>query len=294
MKNSSLLLLPALWLLTSCTGSNEPADAGGTFEATEIMVSAQGAGQLLWLQATEGATLQAGATVGLIDTTDLYLQKQLLWAQRAEVAAELPVLAAQAAVQQQQLTNLAKDFARIHNMLHDGAATQKQMDDIDGAMAIARRQETVIDSRRAALHSRQTTIDRQVAQLNNTIAKHCITNPRAGTVLVKYAEAGELAAPGKTLYKLADLSVMTLKVYIGERQLSAIRVGQEATALIDAPHGGIQTLPGTVSWVADKAEFTPKVIQTRDERVNLVFAVKITVPNDGRLKIGMPAEARFK
>ncbi|MDR2802484.1 MAG: efflux RND transporter periplasmic adaptor subunit [Prevotellaceae bacterium] len=280
-------------LLLSCSGGSRVSDAYGNFEATEIIVSAQAAGQILQLSADEGALLQAGEQVGLVDTVDLFLQKQVLLAQEAAVAAQFAILQAQADVQRQQIKNLEIDFARIKNMQRDGAATQKQYDDTEGAWEVAKRQLAATESQRIALHSQQETIRRQAAQLDNSIAKCRIENPRAGTVLARYAEAGELAAPGKALYKVGDLSEMKLKVYVSETQLAGIKIGQPAEALIDASGGGLQRLVGTVCWIAGKAEFTPKIIQTRDERVNLVYAVKVAVKNDGRLKIGMPGEVNF-
>ncbi|MDR0694252.1 MAG: efflux RND transporter periplasmic adaptor subunit [Prevotellaceae bacterium] len=279
-------------LLLSC-GGGSMSDAYGNFEATEIIVSAQAAGQILQLVAREGALLQAGEQVGLIDTVDLFLQKQVLLAQAGAVAAQFPILQAQADVQRQQIKNMENDFARIKNMWCDGAATQKQYDDMEGAWEVAKRQLAATESQRIALHSQQETIRRQAAQVDNNIAKCRIENPRTGTVLVSYAEAGELAAPGKALYKVGDLSEMKLKVYISEAQLAAVKIGQPVEVLIDAPDGGVQPMEGTVCWIAGKAEFTPKIIQTRDERVNLVYAVKVAVKNDGRIKIGMPGEVKF-
>lgn len=290
----STALLFLLLGLGGCHGGGKASDAYGNFEATEILVSAQAAGQILQLSANEGASLQAGEQAGLIDTVDLFLQKQVLLAQADAVAAQFTILHAQADVQRQQIKNLENDFARIKNMWSDGAATQKQYDDVQGAWEVAKRQLSATESQRIALHSQQRTIDRQVAQLKHNITKCRIENPRMGTVLVRYAEAGELTAPGKALYKIGDLSEMKLKVYVSETQLAAIKVGQPVEVLIDAPGGGLQRLEGIVCWISGKAEFTPKIIQTRDERVNLVYAVKVAVKNDGRLKIGMPGEVNFK
>ncbi len=289
------VLLPFLGLAgLSCGGNHQASDAYGNFEATEVIVSAQNAGQILWLKADEGTTLNAGEQTALIDTIDLFLQKQTFLSQRASIQAQFAILQAQADVQRQQVKNLEKDYTRIGNMLKDGAATQKQYDDVVNGMDIAKRQIAAIESQRASLQSQQQTIDAQVAQLNNTIAKCKISNPQAGTVLVKYAETGEMAASGKALYKIGDLTNMKLKVYVSETQLPEIKIGQRVEVLIDTEDGALQKLEGEVSWVSDKAEFTPKIIQTRDERVNLVYAVKINVKNDGRLKIGMPGEVNFQ
>ena len=281
-------------LLAACNNKNRSSDAYGNFEATEIIVSAQHGGQILWLNVDEGSTLKADEQIGLIDTSDLYLQKQLFIAQKTAVQAQYPILKAQADVQRQQFTNLEKDFNRIKNMLKDGATTQKQYDDIEGGMAIAKRQIAAIESQQAALHSQQQTIDKQIAQVENTIKKCKIVNPQEGTVLVKYAETGETTAPTKAIYKIGNLAEMKLKIYVSETQLSSIKIGQKVSMLIDSKNKNLETLEGEIAWISDKAEFTPKIIQTREERVNLVYAVKVAVKNDGRLKIGMPAEVNFQ
>jgi HlyD family secretion protein len=280
-------------LLTACSGNSRKADAYGNFEAREITVSAQGNGQILWLKVEEGLPLKVGDVVGLIDTAELYLSKQQLAAQYAATRAQFAVLQAQAGVQRQQIANLEKDRRRIINMMADGAATQKQYDDVQSGIDLADRQIDIINHQRGELQSQLKAIRAQIAQVNHSIAKCTVTNPQEGVVLVKYSEAGEIAVAGKALYKIGDMQHLWLKAYISEAQLSSIRLGQQVQVLVDAANGELETFGGEIIWVSNKAEFTPKVIQTRDERINLVYAIKILVRNDGSLKIGMPGEVRF-
>ena len=280
-------------ILTACSGNSRKADAYGNFEAREVTVSAQGNGQIVWLKAEEGLLLKAGDVVGLIDTADLYLSKQQLAAQYAATKAQFGVLQAQAGVQRQQIANLEKDRRRIANMLADGAATQKQYDDVQNGIDLAGRQIDVIDRQRSELQSRLEAIGAQIAQVNHSIAKCVVVNPQEGVVLTKYSEPGEIAVTGKALYKTGDVQNMRLKAYAGETQLSSIQIGQQVRVSVDAENGELKTFSGEIIWVSDKAEFTPKVIQTRDERINLVYAIKVLVQNDGSLKIGMPGEVRF-
>jgi HlyD family secretion protein len=279
--------------LAACSDNSRRADAYGNFEAREVTVSAQGSGQIVWLKAEEGTLLKAGDVVGLIDTADLYFGKQQLVAQYAATRAQFAVLQAQADVQQQQIANLEKDRRRIANMLADGAATQKQYDDLQSGIDMAGRQIDVIHSQRSELQSRLHAIGAQIAQIDHHISKCIITNPQAGVVLAKYGEAGEVTGAGRALYKIGDVERMKLKAYVGETQLSSIRIGQPVRVSVDAEDGSLKTFDGEIIWVSDKAEFTPKIIQTRDERVNLVYAIKVLVQNDGSLKIGMPGEMRI-
>lgn len=277
----------------SC-GNKEQADAYGNFEAREVIVSAQGNGQIQWLTIEEGYPLKAGALVGVIDTSTLHFGKQQLVAQYAATQAQFPILKAQAAVQEQQIANLNKDLKRINNMMKDGAATQKQLDDVQGGIDMANKQISAIESQKASLQSQLNALRAQIAQTDNEISKCLITNPQEGTVLVKYAEAGEMMTVGRPIFKVGDVQQMKLKAYISETQLSGIKTGQKATVFFDMEDGAMQSIEGEVIWVSDKAEFTPKIIQTRKERVNLVYAVKILVKNDGSIKIGMPGEVKFQ
>ena len=234
-------------MLTACSDNSRKADAYGNFEAREVTVSAQGNGQIVWLKAEEGLLLKAGDVVGLIDTADLYLSKQQLAAQYAATKAQFGVLQAQAGVQRQQIANLEKDRRRIANMLADGAATQKQYDDVQNGIDLAGRQIDVIDRQRSELQSRLEVVGAQIAQVNHNIAKCVITNPQEGVVLAKYSEAGEIAVAGKALYKTGDVQNMRLKAYAGETQLSSIRIGQQVRVSVDAEDGGLRRSAGKSS-----------------------------------------------
>ena len=279
-------------LIASCN-NKETADAYGNFEATETTISAEANGRILLYKVEEGTLLKTGDTVGLIDTTDLHLKRLQLVAQRTAVASKRENLYAQTAVYKQQQENLEKDRQRIANMLLEQAATPKQMDDVAGAIAVAGRQISAVQSQQSALNGELSVMDAQIAQVEQNIRRCYLTNPVNGTVLASFAEAGEVTAFGKPLYKIADLSVMELRVYISGRMLSAVKIGQKAKVFIDDEKDALRELTGEVSWVSPTAEFTPKIIQTREERVNLVYAVKLRVKNDGSLKIAMPAEVIF-
>lgn len=292
MKKIFLILIMAVGIL-SCTVNDDKADAYGNFEATEVMVSAMAQGELLALNIEEGQVLTNGEIVGLVDTTDLFLKEQQLVKTIAAVKSRLVTIQAQMEVQFQQKENLLVDKVRLEKLFRDGAATQKQMDDINGALDLSEAQIKATQSQKQQVLAEIETIDIQIEQVKEAISKCRVTNPVNGTVLVKYAEAGEVAAPGKPLYKIADLSTMKLKVYVSGDQLPHISIGQEVEVQIDRTKKENTSLKGTISWVSSTAEFTPKTIQTKDERVNLVYAVKVMVPNNGSIKIGMPGEVNF-
>ena len=286
-----LFMIYTVVLVASCN-NNETADAYGNFEAIETTISAEAIGRIMLFEVEEGALLQAGDTIGLIDTTDLHLKRRQLVAQRAAIASKRENLYAQKAVYAQQQENLEKDRQRIANMLIEQAATPKQMDDVEGAIAVAGRQIEAVQSQQTSLNEELSVMDAQIAQVEQNIRRCYIVNPVSGTVLARFAEEGEVTAFGKPLYKIADLSVMELRVYISGNMLSAVKIGQKAKVSIDAKDA-LRELAGEVVWVSPTAEFTPKIIQTREERVNLVYAVKLRVQNDGSLKIAMPAEVIF-
>ncbi|MBV6441539.1 MAG: hypothetical protein EPGJADBJ_03225 [Saprospiraceae bacterium] len=298
--------------LTACRNSNHKADAYGNFEADELIVSAEASGKLLSFNVEEGQTLKAGDTVGAIDSAQLVLKREQLQASIRAVAAKSPAISAQLAVFEKQLASVRQQLAtldrekrRVENLLKNDAATPKQLDDLNAQIEAAQRQMEVVLEQKSASHASLSTqkggllaeilpLQKQIAQLDDQLAKCRIINPSEGTVLVKYADAGEVAAFGKPLYKIADLSNMTLRAYVAGDQLGAVKSGQQVKVFVDAEGGTQRELSGKITWISPKAEFTPKVIQTKDERVNLVYAVKISVANsDGRLKIGMPAEVRL-
>lgn len=298
-------LLFTVMLLQACGTKQEAYDASGSFEADEVVVSAQLNGQLLSFNVNEGDSLAQGQVVGIIDSTNLALQKaqvkatiQSLSERTANVAPQIQLLQNQLAVQQAQLKNLQHERDRTERLVKADAATGKQLDDLDAQINVVSKQMEVTTQQIAVQRSNTATQNRgilsesaplqqQAAQVENQIAKASIANPISGTVITKYAEQGEVTAPGKALYKIADLSTLTLRAYITGAQLSQIKLGQPVQVLVDDGKDKYRTYIGTIYWISDKAEFTPKTIQTKEERANLVYAVKIKVKNDGYLKIGM-------
>jgi HlyD family secretion protein len=280
-------------LFWSCEENGEKSDAYGNFEATEITISAQTAGQLLRFDVDEGDFLKAGDYVGYVDTTDLVLKKQQLEARIKAVKAKFVDLDAQVTVLKQELNNAVIDKDRIIKMFNDNAATQKQVDDIRGKVNVIKKKIKSVEAGKVAVNAELEVIHRQIDEVEESIKKAVIINPVNGTVLTKYAEIYEMAAMGKPLYKIADLRRMKLKVYVSGAQLPDIKIGQEVEVIVDKDKTTNRKLKGKVSWISEAAEFTPKIIQTKEERVNLVYAVKVLVENDGTLKIGMPGEANF-
>ena len=299
MKRNNIKIAANVWLMvvslmvSSCSNNNKLSDAYGNFEAVQVTVSAESAGRIHYLNVEEGSQPDSGAVVALVDTADLYLKKLQLQSQKKAIAVRKSSIESQVAVQQQQKQNLMVEKNRVSRLIADKAATAKQLDDINGAIDLVDKQMENINTQNAGIVEEMEIVDRQIAQVNESIRKCYIRNPVKGTVLNKFAEAGEVAAPGRALYKIADLSVMELKVYISGSQLPAVKQGQQVEVLIDKDQKTNRKLTGVVSWISPKAEFTPKIIQTKEERVNLVYGVKIRVPNDGSLKIAMPAEVNF-
>jgi len=276
----------------SC-GSQEPkSDAYGNFESDKVTVSAEANGKILSLKLEEGDLLKKGQEIGLIDTLDLYYKKQQLMAQKSSLQANFQQIDAQVDVQKQQLENITISKNRVEKLFAKEAATQKQVDDVSGQYDITLKQIKATESQRNALQQQINSIGKQIEQIELAISKCHIISPVDGTVLSKLSMQGEIAGIGKPLFTMADLTSLNLKAYISENQLASIKIGQKVSAKIDTPEG-LKTMPGTLIWISESAEFTPKTIQTRDERVNLVYAIKVKVVNDGSLKIGMPGEVDF-
>jgi len=288
-------ILAGFLLLTiaGCSKNNHISDAYGNFEAVEITVSAEANGKILQFNVEEGQTLEAGAVVGMIDPSDLNIRKAQLLAQRDAGESKIATIQSQIDVQLQQQENLSIEKTRVENLLKDNAATSKQMDDIVANLRLIAKQILSTKTQVNSAKKEIAVIDRQIDQVDENIQKCQIVNPIRGTVLNRFAEAGEITAYGKPLYNIADLSTMDLRVYVSGAQLSQIAVGQQVEVLIDKDKKTDQTLTGTIGWISPAAEFTPKTIQTKEERVNLVYAVKVKVKNDGSLKIGMPGEMNF-
>lgn len=287
-----LFLLPVLSLL-ACGNDADKADGYGNFEATEITVSSEANGKIEFLKLEEGEVLKANESVGLVDTLQLYFAKEQLKATQNSVASKTAMVSTQEQVLQEQLKTTLIEQKRIRDMFAEKAATQRQVDEIDGKVNVLKEQIKNVKTQNTPIVNEVKSVAVQVAKINDQIEKSKIINPINGTVLAKYAEPGEVTAFGKPLYKIADISELTLRVYVGEKQLPQVKIGQKVTVKIDAENG-MKDYSGTISWIASNAEFTPKIIQTKEERVNLVYAVKVLVKNDGTLKIGMPAEIWLK
>lgn len=290
MKNTGIvLLLLSLAASISCSRNADRADGYGNFEATEITVSAEAHGKILFFNAEEGQVLGANDVVGVIDTLQLSLRRDQLEAMKNTVSSKSRNVLSQREVLLEKLKVAQNDQQRITNLIRENAATGKQLDDINGQLEVLKQQIRSVETQNAPIINEVKSIEAQIRQLDDQIDKSVIRNPITGTVLAKFTEPHEITAFGKPLYKIADLGTMELRVYISETQLASIAVGQEVSVQIDDGEGQ-KSYPGLISWISDTAEFTPKIIQTRDERVNLVYAVKVRVVNDGSLKIGMPGE----
>ncbi|MBU1014221.1 MAG: HlyD family efflux transporter periplasmic adaptor subunit [Bacteroidetes bacterium] len=292
MKNK-LIIIATLSFLISCATDKDQSDAFGNFEVTEVIISAQANGRLLQLNLEEGQSIISNTVVGFIDSIGLVLKKEQIDETINTVASKLNNFDAQINVQEQLKLNALKDQVRIEQMFKESAATQKQLDDINGNLKVLDKQILSIRSQRKSVMSEIESLKKQRDQVSESISNCQIINPISGTVLTKIAEEGEITSFGKPLYKIADLNELQLKVYISGNQLAEVKLGQEVLVLIDDGNDYKQ-LNGKVSWISSKAEFTPKTIQTKEERVNLVYAMKVNVANDGTLKIGMPGEIRFK
>ncbi len=281
-------------LLVGCDDEAKRADAYGHFEAEEVRVSAQVAGPLLWFDATEGAALAAGQLVGLVDTMPLFLQKQQIEASMRALRSKLQDPEPEIAVLLEQQDVLERERARLQRLVAGNAATQQQLDEVEGQLRVLDRKVAAARARASqanrAILSELEPLRARLRQVENQLLRCHIYNPVEGRVLASLARAGEVVAPGRPLYVVAPMDTLVLRAWISEPQLAEVRLGQQVHVLIDAPQGRRLSYKGTISWIADEAEFTPKVVQTREERVHLVYAMEVRVPNDGRLKAGMPAE----
>jgi len=297
IKVTYLPIVLAVILFSACNNKNKEFDASGVFETTEIIVSAKGSGEILQLNIEEGQQVAAQQVVGLIDTTQLYLKKVQLQASMKAMSSRRVNVTSQIAVLKQQLETAKMEQKRFAKLVSESAANQKQLDDINAQVAtlekqIAAQTETLNNSNNT-IGDEQQVILAQIAQIDDQIKNSIIKSPIKGTVLEKFAEAGELAAQGRPLFKVADIDRMFLRAYISASQLTELKIGQKVKVFSDLGEKGRKEYEGTVSWISDKAEFTPKTIQTRDVRANLVYAVKIAVKNDGYIKKGMYGELKI-
>ncbi|HMM02624.1 MULTISPECIES: HlyD family efflux transporter periplasmic adaptor subunit [unclassified Dysgonomonas] len=293
----NILFLCFAILLSACDRGKGDYDASGVFETTEVIVSAEANGKIMQFDIEEGQLLDAGREIGYIDTVQLYLKKMQLQANMKSVKTRYTDVPRQIAATKQQIATQRNELKRFENLVKSNAANQKQVDDINAQILVLERQlaaqtETLENSNRG-VSEESTGLDIQVAQLNDQLQKSIITSPIRGTVLSKYAEQGELATQGRALFKIADMDNMFLRAYITSGQLTEVKIGQQVRVFADFGEKDIKEYAGTITWISDKSEFTPKTIQTRDERANLVYAVKIAVKNDGYLKKGMYGELKL-
>ena len=298
MKSRNLLGLCSLLALLSACGNGAPKyDATGTFETTEVLVSAEASGRLLYFDIEEGMLLKAGEEVGVVDTVQLYLKKLQLEASLKSVEEQRPDILKQVAATKEQISAAQRERNRVANLLKVGAANQKQLDDAEDQLEVLRKQlvaqNSTLSNSHQSLTWQSSSVGIQVAQVEDQLKKCHITSPITGTVLAKYAEAGELTAMGTPLFKVADTEQMYLRAYITSEQLSQVKLGQKVTVFSDYGTDEHKQYPGVVTWISDTSEFTPKTILTKNERANLVYAVKIAVHNDGLLKIGMYGGVEF-
>ena len=281
----------------SCGANRSGYDAEGYFESVEVTVSSEANGRILSFGIDEGDRLEAGETAGCIDSVQLYLTRQQLLMTSESVLKNRPDVDMQVKAMKEQLKTMEKERQRVLNMFNDGAATQKQLDDVDAGIAVLKvqieAQESALGNSVSSLDAQSSSIAMQIAQIDDKLAKCRIVSPVSGTVLAKYAEAGEFASVGKPLFKIADLDKVFLRAYVTSAQLSEIRLGQQVKVFSDYGKGYSREYDGTVVWISDQSEFTPKNIQTGDDRKTLVYAIKVAVRNDGLIKLGMYGGVEF-
>jgi HlyD family secretion protein len=299
MKSLSILVIAtSLLIFSSCKSKKNDFDASGAFEAEEILISSEASGTIKQFNIEEGQTLKAGQMIGYIDSIQLFLKKKQLEAQINALNSKKPNVSVQLASLEEQLKTAEREQKRIDNLVKANAGTAKQLDDINAQVEILKKQ---IEAQRSSLDISSGSISKdalplkiQIEQINDQLEKCKIINPVNGTVLAKYVEANEMSSPGKPLYKIANLSTIILRAYITGDQMSSVKLNQIVKVLTDDGKGGYKETGGTITMINDKAEFTPKTIQTKDERANLVYAIKVNVKNDGSYKIGMYGEIKFQ
>ncbi len=288
------LLLIIFW---GCGNRNGTFDASGTFESEEVIVSSEATGKLVMLNVEEGMQLKQNQLVGVVDTLQLYLKKKQLEASIKAILSKQPDIETQLATIEEQIKTASTEKRRIENLIKSNAAATKTLDDINAQLELLNKQYKATKSNlsitKLGLQNETYPLLAQVEQIEDQIKKSIILNPVDGTVLTRYAKQNEITTNAKALYKIADLSTMTLRAYINGDQLGEIKLGQKVKVFVDKGNGEQKDLSGEIYWVSSKAEFTPKTIQTKDERANLVYAVKVHVKNDGYLKIGMYGELKF-
>jgi HlyD family secretion protein len=290
---ANLLILSLFVIATGCKNNSGVADAYGNFEATEVIISAETNGRIIQFDPVEGTLTNKGDLIALIDTTMLHLQRSEIDANMKSIRTRISSINAQNEILNQQIENLNVNIRRIGNMLKDEAATQKQYDDLTGQVAVLQKQIIANNTQKESVSAELGVMESKKGTLNEQIRRSSVLSPLKGTLIEKYAEAGEVTAAGKPLAKIADMSVITLKVYVSGGQLGKVKTGSKCKIRIDDGKKEYRGFEGTIRYISEKAEFTPKIIQTKEERVTMVYAVEIAVVNDGTLKAGMPGEAIF-
>lgn len=294
----TLLIVAAAVAFAGCKNKEGVFFASGTFDATEVILSGEVPGKLVEFGVSEGDALEAGQVVALIDTVQIHLQKLALLKNIDAIRTQQPDIGRQLAPYREKLDNAKRELERLRNLVASGAATQKQLDDAASEVAVAEKQlaaqENSLGKSLSGLNAQIAAAEIQAAQLDDQLSRCRITSPIAGTVVAKYAERGELSAQGRPLLKVADTDNVFLKAYLTSTQLTDVKLGQEVKVTADFGGGNVRRYDGRVTWISDKSEFTPKNIVTSDDRANMVYAVKIAVPNDGYVKIGMYGEVRLK
>ncbi|MBN2167235.1 MAG: HlyD family efflux transporter periplasmic adaptor subunit [Marinilabiliaceae bacterium] len=288
---SILLVVASLW---SCSGNNGKSDAYGNFEADEVLISSESNGKVIQLNVSEGDKVEKGAEICVIDTMALHLQRNQLLASRKAALVGLDKVRSAIDVQKTQKSVIEKDVARITKMIAEGAATQKQYDDATGQLDVVNQQIINTQTQLASVNAEVGVIDSKIASMNDQIARCYIKVPQSGVILLKLAEEGEMVAIGKPVFKLAPLDELYLRAYVSGDMLDDIAIGQQVKVFFDLDEDSNQSTVGIISWISSTSEFTPKIIQTKKERVDQVYAFKVKVKNDGKLKIGMPGEVVIK
>ncbi|MBL6963351.1 MAG: HlyD family efflux transporter periplasmic adaptor subunit [Bacteroidetes bacterium] len=291
MKYTVLVIL--LIGLMSCSKKQDKSDAYGNFEGDDVIISAQASGQLLSWSVAEGMKLEKDQVVGLVDTLSVSIQIQQIYAQKRALLSNLAKIQSQAAVSEEKLKSLEVEKNRIEKLMKEGAATPQQKDNLQGEINVIQKQIASITTQVRVVIEESKVLNKQIDLLLIQKDKCKITNPLNGTVLTTFVNKNEMVMTGKPLYKIANLNEMQLRVYVAADQLASIEIGQDVRVFVDNSQKGLDEYIGKVSWISEQAEFTPKIIQTREERVNQVYAIKLLVKNDGKLKIGMPAEVVF-
>ncbi|PLX02448.1 MAG: HlyD family secretion protein [Marinilabiliales bacterium] len=294
MKTNKIVYIILSVILSACSGEEQKSDAYGNFEAKEYLVSSLVSGKLLNGDFDEGEQLSKGDTIAIVDTTQLTLKKKQMEVQKSIIKSKAGTVLSQIKVFEEQLNSLQVEYARVQKLVADSAAPTRQLDELDGKVKVVKQQMQAIKVQNSSVLKELELVDVQLLQLQDQLDECYIKAPVTGTVLQKYIEESEIVAPGKLICKIADLSSMELKAYISGDMLSAVNLNDKVEVLIDAQDGKTISMDGQVSWISSSAEFTPKIIQTKEERVNLVYAVKVLVKNDGKIKIGMPGEMNIK